>query len=368
MTSKRYDMVKILIRVSGIISSSLNLDKVVKLILSESMKAMHADHASLFLMGDSMKHLSLAGAKGFSRNEMDNIKLLGGWEVIKDQLVLKKKALVVNDVDRNGIFKKKKLPFLREMIPVKSFLAVPLEKDGSIAGVLIVSNKKRPGHLFTKEDKRLLEALSNHIAIALLNAKLYHKLNSLFISTVKSLTKAIDAKDRYTSGHSERVMKYSCAIGRELNLAEEVMEYLRLSSLLHDVGKIGIKENILSKPSKLLFREKAQMNRHPVIGAGIVENIDDVHKIIRGVLEHHERFDGKGYPNGLKGRQISLEGRIIAVADVFDALTTNRSYHKKHSPREAFLAIQEGSSRHFDPEIVKAFTESFSKYPMLWMT
>ena len=170
------------------------------------------------------------------------------------------------------------------------------------------------------------------------------------------------------SGHSERVMKYACAIGKELNLKKEAMEYLRLSSLLHDVGKIGIREDILSKPTRLLSREKAQMHRHPAIGAGMVEKIDNVHKITRGILEHHERFDGSGYPNGLKGRSISLEGRIIAVADVFDALTTNRPYRKKYSSKEAFLEIRNGSSKHFDPKVVKAFVLSFSKHPLVWAT
>ena len=361
-----HETVKILSEISRIVSSSLDLDKVGDLVLKESINMLGADHASLFLLDDSSKHLILTKAQGFSEDEMDNIKLLGSWETINDQVVTKKKSLIVNNVYKNPIFKTKHVPFSSEKFPVNSFLAVPLEKDGDIVGILMVSNRKRPGHVFTKDDERLLRALSNHIAIALLNAKLYQELKNLFISTVKALVKAIDAKDRYTSGHSERVMKYSIAIGRELKLDEETIENLGLSSLLHDVGKIGVKESILSKPARLLGYERSQINRHPAIGGGIVEIIDNSERIVKGILEHHERFDGKGYPKGLKGGAISLTGRIIAVADVFDALTASRPYQGGYSKSEALLEITKESSSQFDPKIVKAFLRSFSKHPDIW--
>ncbi len=365
---KRYEVMKILSDVSKTISSSLDLNTVSDVVLKESIKALKANHASLFLMDENSGHLTLAKARGFSSNQIDNIKLLGSWEVVNNQLAREKKPLIVNDVRNNAVFKGKNLPFIKEKIPIKSFLTVPLKKDGTIVGALIVSNKERPGHLFTKEDEKLLLTLSNHIAIALLNAKLYQRLKDLFISTVKSLTRAIDAKDQYTSGHSERVMIYAVAIGKQLKLKEEALENLRLSALLHDIGKIGVKEQILDKPEKLSLREKNQINLHPSIGARIVESIDNSHKIIKGILEHHERFDGSGYPKGLKGGQISLEGRIVAIADTFDALTTNRPYQKKYSSKEAFFIIKKGSSSQFDPKIIKAFIISFSKYPETWKT
>lgn len=363
---RQYEAAKILLEVSRVVSSSLDLDKVADLVLKESIKALDSDHASLFLMDDKLKHLVLAKAKGFSQDEEGNIKLLGSWEVVNDQVVKRNRPLIVNDVYKNTIFKKMRLPFSREKLPIKSFLAVPLEKDEKAVGVLIVSNRKRPGHLFTRDDEKLLLGLSNNIAIALLNAKLYKDLKDLFLSTVKSLVRAVDAKDPYTSGHSERVMKYSLAIGRELNLDEDTLENLGLSSLLHDVGKIGIKEYILAKPGKLSVREKRQMEEHPSIGVKIVETINNSQKIIRGILEHHERVDGNGYPGHLKGRSISLEGRIIAVADAFDALTTNRPYQKRHTEKEAIFEILSGSSVQFDTQVIRAFVSSFSKRPHIW--
>jgi putative nucleotidyltransferase with HDIG domain len=364
--SQKYDPTRILLGVSRAISSSLDLDTVSDLVLAESRKALGADHAALFLNDKNLGHLVLARAEGFSEDELGNIKLFGSWEVISGQLVENKAPLVVNDIYKNAIFKDKKLPFSREKLPIRSFMAVPLEKDSRVVGVLIVSNRNRPGHLFTEDDEELLLALSSNIAISVMNAKLYQSLESLFISTVTALTRAIDANDTYTSGHSERVMKYAVAIGRELGLSDELLEHIRLASLLHDVGKIGIKESILMKPAKLLGYERRQVKQHPSIGARIIESIDNSQKVFRGVLEHHERWDGKGYPNRLKAEKISLEGRVIAIADTFDALTTNRPYQKRHSRKMAFDEITNGASTQFDPAIVKAFISSYQKHPELW--
>lgn len=368
MTEKNhvYEANKILLEASRVVSASLDPDEVSSLVLKESRKILRADHASLFLMDDGVDHLVLNKADGFSEDETDNLRLLGSWEVINDYLVRRKEPLIVNDIYKDEIFKDKKLPSSQEKFPIESFLAVPLEARGKFIGALLLSNRRRPGHIFTKEDKDLLLTLSNNIAIAIINARLYHKMKSLFLGTITSLTRAIDAKDSYTSGHSERVMKYAVAIGREMVLGEEALENLRLASLLHDIGKIGIKESILMKPAKLLGYERRQIRQHPGIGARIVESIDDFQVIRRGILEHHERYDGKGYPNHLTSSQISLEGRIIAVADVFDALTTDRPYSKGYSKDEAFQKIEQEASSQFDPQIVTAFAASYKKYPEIW--
>ena len=366
MEKHKYEAGKILLEVSRIVNSSLDPDKVSKLVLSQSRKAMRSDHASLFLADEKSEHFILAAADGFSEDEMDNLKLLGGWEVINDYMAKQKGPLVVDDIHKDGIFKFGRSPFSDEKFPVESFLAVPLETKERVIGALMVSNRKRPGHIFTEEDKDLLLAMSNNIAIAILNARLYQKMKSLFLSTVTSLTRAIDAKDSYTSGHSERVMKYALAIGREMALDEEAIESLKLASLLHDIGKIGIRESILTKPAKLLGYERRQMRMHPSIGARIIESIDSSNVMRRGIFEHHERYDGKGYPNRLKGDQISLEGRIIALADVFDALTTDRPYQKGGSRDGVFRKITRRSSSQFDPQVVAAFVSSYKSYPEIW--
>jgi HD-GYP domain-containing protein (c-di-GMP phosphodiesterase class II) len=364
--STRDNAARVLLHVSRIMSSSPELDTVNDAILRESRKALGADHVSLFLLDQETGYLDLIKAEGFTADQIDNLKLLGSWEVINEQLVEKKKIVVANDVRKSQLFKDKTLPFSSERLPIHSFLAAPLVKDGATVGALIVSNKKRSNHHFTKHDADFLSTLSNYIAIALISAKLYIKLKELFITTVKSLVKAVDAKDQYTSGHSERVMKYAYTIGKEMGLGHDTMENLKLSSLLHDIGKLGIKESVLSKPGKLSARERRQVSHHPAIGVKIVDSIADSHKIIRGILEHHEHFDGKGYPNGLKAGEISLEGRIIAVADTFDAMTTARPYNRKYSPEEARLMVKKGSGTQFDPHVVRVFMRSYSKHPEVW--
>lgn len=364
--SKKYEAAKILLDVSKVVVSSLDPDRVSELVLKESTAALGADHASLFLIDEDSGHLFLHKALGFSEDEMDNIKLLGSWEVINNEVVHKNRSLIVNNVHINPIFRKKELPFFHEKLPIGSFMAVPLGRNRKVVGILIVSNRKRPGHRFTKEDEELLSSLSNHIAIALINAKLYKRLNDLFINTITSLTKTIDAKDPYTGSHSERVMKYAVAIGREMKLKEEVMENVRLSSLLHDIGKVGIKDDILLKTSKLSLSEKEEIYKHPSIGAKIVETIAGSHNIIHGIMEHHERYGGGGYPNGLKGEAISLEARVTAVADAFDALTTDRPYQQRYLVKEAYSEIVKSAPARFDPKVVKAFIKSHRNCPAIW--
>ncbi|HPM43255.1 MAG TPA: HD domain-containing protein [Candidatus Omnitrophota bacterium] len=357
---------QILSDVSRAISSSLDLEEVVGMILRESMKALRADNASLFLIDESLGHLVLVKARGFSADEIGNIKLLGSWEVINNELVTKKRCIIANDVHRNKSFRSQHLPFSHERLPIKSFLAVPLVKDRAIIGALIVGNRYRPGHKFNRDDEKLLVALSNHVAIALQNAQFYQRLNDLFISTVKALVRAMEAKDYYTRGHSERVMKYSLAIGKEMNLPDEELENLRLASLLHDVGKIGVRENILLKAGRLTLRQREAIEKHSQIGKDIVETIIDSEKIIPGIVEHHEHYDGSGYPNHLKGKAISLQGRIIALADTYDALTTERPYKKGYEAESVYKDIVDSASIHFDPKVVEAFKSSFFKYPQIW--
>ena len=363
---KKYESAKILLDVSRMVVSSLDPDIVSKRVLKELISALGADHASLFLIDEDTGFLFLHDALGFSADEIDNIKILGGWEVINEEVVKKRNILTINDMLTSSLFKKKELPFSHEKIPIMSFMAVHLEREEKIVGVLIVSNRKRSGCRFTKEDEKLLSGLSNDIAIAIINAKLHKNLKDLYFNTVKSLVKTIEAKDPYTGGHSERVMNYALAIGSQMRLHKEAMENVRLSGLLHDIGKVGVKDDILVKNGELSEPEREAISKHPYIGAQIVESIAKSRQITRGIFEHHERFGGGGYPSGLKGNAISLEARIIAIADAYDALTTDRPYQKSLSAEEAYGMILKGSRRRFDPKIVKSFIASFKKHPKIW--
>ncbi|MEE8359805.1 MAG: HD-GYP domain-containing protein [Candidatus Omnitrophota bacterium] len=359
---------RILLDVSKTVSSSLNLDEVNNLILKKAASSLGSDHASLFLIDDTGKHLMLVAAKGFTRNEMHNIAILGSWERINYRVAKSKKPVVVNNIHTHPIFRKEKLPFSKKNIPLNSFISVPLIAKKKIIGVLIVSNKAGHRNTFTKDDQKLLMALANHVSIALLNAKLYKNLENLFLSTVTSLANAVDAKDPYTHGHSERVMKYSVAIAEKMKQPKSFIRRLKLSSLLHDVGKIGIKDHILGKTDRLTEEEVKTIREHPQIGVNIVSSIIGSEQIVRGIADHHEWVNGAGYPKRVKDKEISQEGKIIAVADAFDALTTNRPYQKKFSNKGACIEIAQSSGTQFDPEVIKAFLRSFSENNRFWET
>ncbi len=183
----------------------------------------------------------------------------------------------------------------------------------------------------------------------------------LFISSIRALAAAIDAKDPYTRGHSERVARYSSAIAKEMGLPPDDARKVRLSALLHDVGKIGVDDRIIRKPTALTDDEFELMKAHPVKGAAIMETIPQLADIIPGMKYHHEKWEGGGYPEGLKGEQIPLQARIVAVADAFDAMTTTRPYQKAMEVSYVLERLREMSSKRFDGAVVEALARSHAK-------
>ena len=363
---KKKEILEILLDVSYKTSSSLEIEKVSDTILKQAKDFLNADHSALFLLNEESKKLMLIGAVGFKSGQIKNLEVLGTWEKINERLMKQSKSLIVNDISKNNMFKDEKVPFSKAGFPLGAFLAVPLKKGSEIIGALIVSHNKKKKVHFGEEDKKLLYTLANHVSMALLNARLYKDLKNLFLNTVTSLVAAVDARDRYTHGHSQRVASYASKIAGEMKSSGTFLEILRLSALLHDVGKIGISDNILSKEGPLDEKELEEVQEHPLIGSKIVDSVMNSKGVIHGIEEHHERFDGTGYPKKLKTNQISLEGRIIAIADTFDTLTTDRPYQKAFTAKEAMLEIAKSAGTHFDPEVVKAFQRCFSREPDFW--
>ena len=234
-----------------------------------------------------------------------------------------------------------------------SHIRVPLIVRGEAIGVLNVGTK-RPS-AYTTDNLSTLEKLAAQISVALENSRLLSDLEELFIGTVKSLSSAIDAKSKWTAGHSERVTKYALDIGREIGLSETELKDLELAGLLHDVGKIGTYESILDKPGKLTDEERTIMQQHPVMGAEILAPIKQLKDIIPGVKYHHEFYDGTGYPDGLKGEGIPLHARILTVADTVDAMGADRPYRKGRSTDVIIAELKRCSGTQFDPKVVEAF-------------
>jgi putative nucleotidyltransferase with HDIG domain len=232
-------------------------------------------------------------------------------------------------------------------------IAVPLLRQDQLLGCIFGLDK--PGGEFNSVDSKLLNSIANESAIYLENAMLFEDVHGLMMGLLHSLTSAVDAKDAYTCGHSERVALLARHLAKEIKLGEREVERVYMAALLHDVGKIGVPEAVLQKAGKLLPEEFDEMKKHPEIGARILSDIEQVADIVPGVLHHHERYDGKGYPHGLIGDAIPLMGRIICLADCFDAMTSNRTYRKALPLEVALTEIRRCSGTQFDPVLAEAF-------------
>jgi putative nucleotidyltransferase with HDIG domain len=220
-------------------------------------------------------------------------------------------------------------------------------------GALILGYRNPPDP--AREILIRIRQVADQTAIALSRARLIEELAQNDLGTLTALARTVDTNSPWTAGHSERVTELAMDIGRELGLPPEEIDRLHRGGLLHDIGKIGVPPSILDKPGKLTEEEFAVVQRHPSKGAEILEPIPNLRKVISIVSQHHERFDGKGYPNGLSGESISLHARILAVADVVDALASDRPYRPGWSREKVLAYTRENAGRQFDPTVVEAY-------------
>ena len=235
-----------------------------------------------------------------------------------------------------------------------SLLYSPIKEKDCQSGQIVFI--RASGHrAFSASEKQLVAIIENIISPTFETLRLYDSLQDLYLNTVKALAAAIDAKDPYTHGHSFRVAKYAMTIGGQLGLGNQQINDLEIAGYMHDLGKIGISELILGKPGKLTHEEFCLIQKHPVFTDKILQPIKLPTHILEGATQHHERMDGSGYPNGLAGANISLFGRIIAVADVFDALTSKRPYRDALPVEAALRTLCDGIDSLYDREMVLAF-------------
>ncbi|HEY2509662.1 MAG TPA: HD domain-containing phosphohydrolase [Polyangiaceae bacterium] len=241
-----------------------------------------------------------------------------------------------------------------------SFVAVPLRMKTRLLGWIAVASFTR-NKRFDEGNRKLLSIVGSRAAAAIENARLYEDLRATFQQTIQGLAKAIDKMDRYTAGHSDRVATYAMYLAVRLGLPPDVVEIVRQSALMHDIGKIGCVMN-LNKPGKLTQDEYEIFKKHPGFGKDILDPIRFLHPLIPGVHLHHERWDGRGYPLGLKGNDVPLIARIIAVADTYDAMTSDRAYRRALPHEVAVTEIERCSGSQFDPEVSNAFCEGLDEY------
>lgn len=255
-----------------------------------------------------------------------------------------------------GISARRKEVVLSSLKDKTSVLVCPIYiKDGNIGFMAFFRDKSR--RFFTAYEKKLLSIVDNNIASTIEVLRLYDNLRELYLNTVKALAAAIDAKDPYTHGHSFRVAKYSMAIAKKMGYDEERISDIEIAGYMHDIGKIGILDTVLNKAGKLTDEEYREIKRHPHLTYKILEPIKLPDSIVLPASQHHEKVDGSGYPLGLKGDEMHEFAKIIAVADVFDALTSDRIYRPAMPIEKALSIVVDGANKEFDPKVVAAFIE-----------
>jgi len=235
-------------------------------------------------------------------------------------------------------------------------LIAPLHGDGRVLGLIIGAEKIADEEL-SSVDSKLITSMAQSISIFLTNAMLYEDLQDMFMGTLRSLVNAIDAKDAYTCGHSERVAYLGRALGQAAGLDDGQVERLYLSGLLHDVGKIGVPESVLTKPGRLTDEEFEIIKAHPRMGGRILRDIRQIQDLIPGVLHHHERWDGRGYPDRLAGEEIPLFGRLLCLADSFDAMSSTRTYREAMPLEKVLEEVLDCAGTQFDPNLAKLFVK-----------
>lgn len=353
----------------GNISSSLDPDQILRMLLEQVSLLLDAEACSLYLIDDANGEAILHLSSRSDHRLVENYRIPQGKGLIQ-HVIASGETLMVNDVlnDKryfNGVD-------VLSNFKTRSVLAVALvsnrielgKERGStnsrIIGGLEILNKMNGG--FTKMDVMLAEIFASQAATIQQTAQIYNQMDELMIQLLTSLMHAVDAKDPYTKDHSKYVSEYAAAIGHELGLPAEDVNQLRLGGLLHDVGKIGIPDEILKKMDSLTKEEFQEIYKHPQIGYKIVENVSFKSKeVLRAIIEHHERLDGSGYPLGLRGNEISLVGRIMAVADSFHAMISNRPYRMALSHEKAFDELSRYASIQYDERCVQALKNVYAK-------
>jgi putative nucleotidyltransferase with HDIG domain len=336
-----------LYEIGTVMGSSLQLPQVLQSIVASALTLLDSDTCSIMLIDQAKGELTMQACQGAITAVPGAVceKLgqgIAGWVAQSGEPLLVQGDVLPAHLTNVAA---------REQ--VTSAISVPLKASGRTLGVLNVSSLGQ--RRFGESDVQLLSRLAADAALALDNARLYDELRRSFLETVAALAQAVDAKDPYTRGHSERVTDIAVAVAEALEVSQDDMDTLRSAAVLHDIGKIGINEQILRKPGPLNDQEWEMMHNHPNLGADIVVPVSSLQRVVPVILHHHERWDGSGYPGHLRGEDIPLGSRILAVADAYEAMTSNRAYRKAMPVEEARAILEDGAGRQWDPRVVRAF-------------
>jgi len=341
-------------KVNRILSSSVDLEKIFSLITRLTCELMLTDACILRLLDEQKKTLAVHSSHCISKAYLEKIHILNLGESISGRVANTRNPIAVYDIDKDS-----RIPHheLLKKEGFKSLLSIPILFHDRLLGVISTFSKK--ARYFSKEEIEVLNIFASQVAMALQESRLYEDIHMNYFNTVHALVLAIEARDPYTRGHTERVTKYALAAAKRLHMPEEQLEILRYGGEVHDIGKISIPDFILGKPGKLTPAERAVIELHPVKGAEMLEPLEFLRPALPVVKYHHERYDGTGYPDGLEKEKIPIMARILACADAFDAMTSERPYRRRRLTNdEAIAEIRNNVGSQFDPDIARLFIKS----------
>lgn len=348
----------VLHNLSKSLNSTIELDKVLRAMVTEISGALGVPMVLVQLLdgsGNFLKVKAFAGSYFNGDWTLHSFPVVNIYNDVMGQAVLDNIILHTPEIQESWfMYKVNRIKEEREK--VKDLLFIPLANKDKKLGLLVVGSNKK----ISDSEISLLNSIANNASVAIDNAMLYHNSKKNFVKTIDALIAAVEAKDKYTQGHSQRVSKYAVEIARYLGLDMSRIEELKIAGILHDIGKIGISDNILLKEGPLTNDEYSKIKEHPMISKRILLPVGLSDRILNAIECHHERYDGRGYPNGFTGDKVQIEAQIISVADAFDAMTSNRSYRKALSPEIAIKELIEHKDTQFNGEIVDVMREIFS--------
>lgn len=346
------DKLSLVVQVGNAIGGTMDVDEILQLIVKTAADEIDAWACSLRLVDATGEVLIARASYGPGESALYHGPIPVGKSVAGRAFQTKQPA-VIPDLSKDSRFEYTELA---EEGRLHSLVCVPLlHKDHAIGTLTVYHNEER---FFTSQDVRVLSALATQAAVSIQNVRLVESLKQLYLNTIKTIAAALSARDQYTGTHSDEASQYAKVIATELELTFEETELLEYGSILHDIGKIGVSDSILSKPGRLTPEEYEIMKQHPKIGAKILEPIEAFRDLAKIIEHHHEHFDGTGYPGGLRAQEIPLVARILHVVDAFHAMTSDRPY-RKSLPREmAVQELQRGAGKQFDPTVVDALVRA----------
>lgn len=346
--TQKVDELTTLYETSRALGSTLDLDTLLDSTLDAAMRSFAVDSGYLVLRDGVSSDLRLRvwrGATDIAPDDRAVRSSMSEWVVRQGRPLIFNPSSVVGEAAN-----------VDAITGALAAVCVPLHAADGVIGAIAVGSRD-PAARFTGDDVRLLSTIANHLTVAIGNTELYASLQEAYLATVRSLAAAVDAKEPYMRGHSERVAVFARATAERLGLSHDQRTALEMAAYLHDIGKIGISGQILRKPGPLDDEETATMRHHPLIGANILRPVAFPWSIAPVVRHHHERFDGTGYPAGLRGEEIPILARVLCAADAYEAMVADRPYRTSMTMDEAIDELRRCSGTYFDPRVVDALVD-----------